>query len=157
MTDTVIYEDKFFQVISPAFPLNCREDGGHLILLKKEIINDRSDMSWQEGIGFMRISMIVGQAMYEVLEIERINYEDLGNWGIDKPQGSYMHLHFFGRSAHSIHQIRGNHLLIYPEGHNIYKGHLTPLNKEETDQLIIAVNEISKEEKYKKMAELASI
>jgi len=30
----------------------------------------------------MRISMAVGRAMYDVLGIERMNYEDLGNWGM---------------------------------------------------------------------------
>ena len=46
----------------------------------------------------MRITMIVGRAMYDVLDIERMNYEDLGNWGIDEPGGAKMHLHFFGRA-----------------------------------------------------------
>ena len=78
-----IYEDKYFQVISPDFPLNCRNDGGHLKLVKKEKATDRSDMSYQKTIDFMRISMAVGKAMYEVLGIERMNYEDLRNWGLD--------------------------------------------------------------------------
>ena len=78
-----VFEDKYFQVISPEFPLNCRNDGGHLILIKKEKVTDRSDMTYQEAIDFMRISMAVGKGMYQVLGIERMNYEDLGNWGID--------------------------------------------------------------------------
>ena len=73
-----VYEDKYFHVVSPALPLNCRDDGGHLILLKKEKVTDRSDMNYQEAIDFMRISMAVGKAMYDVLRIERMNYEDLG-------------------------------------------------------------------------------
>lgn len=36
MESKCLYEDNFFLVISPAFPLNSREDGGHLILIKKE-------------------------------------------------------------------------------------------------------------------------
>jgi hypothetical protein len=42
----------------------------------------------------MRISMAVGRAMYDVLRIERMNYEDLGNWSLDVPGGPKMHLHF---------------------------------------------------------------
>ena len=53
MANNVLYEDKYFKVINPQRPLNCREDGGHLILIKKEKVTDRSDMSWQEAIGFM--------------------------------------------------------------------------------------------------------
>ena len=37
----------------PEHPLNCREDGGHLVLEKKEKVPDRSDMTCQEAIDFM--------------------------------------------------------------------------------------------------------
>lgn len=157
METQCLYEDKYFIVISPEFPLNSREDGGHLILIKKEKVSDRSDMTMQEAIDFMRISMIVGKAMYNILKIERMNYEDLGNWGIDEPGGAKMHLHFMGRAKIQIHQIRGHHLFLYPKDHPIYKGHLNPLNKEEIDLLKLEIENISKEEKYVKMAELAEI
>ncbi len=157
MPDVIIYEDKYFKVVSPEYPLNCREDGGHLILLKKEVVNDRSELSWQEAIDFTRISMMTGRAMYEILEVERVNYEDLGNWGVDKPAGSSMHLHFFGRAKEQLHQIRGSHMMIYPEGHRIYQGHLKPLNEEEVVRLTASIDEIAREDKYRKMAELAGL
>jgi hypothetical protein len=105
----------------------------------------------------MRISMIIGKAMYNVLKIERMNYEDLGNWGIDEPGGAKMHLHFFGRAKTQIHQIRGHHMFLYPKDHPIYKGHLNPLNQVEIESLKLEIEKISKEEKYVKMAELAEI
>ena len=101
-----VYEDKYFVVIAPERPLNCRDDGGHLILLKKSPVTDRSDLDWQEAIDFMRISMAVGRAVYDVLKVERMNYEDLGNWGLDDPAGPKMHLHFFGRAREQVHQVR---------------------------------------------------
>ncbi len=154
----ILYEDKYFQVISPEFPLNSREDGGHLILIKKAKVTDRSDLTVQEAIDFMRISMIVGKAMYNVLKVERINYEDLGNWGIDEPCGAKMHLHFMGRAKIQIHQIRGQHIFLpYPKDHPIYKGHLNPLNEDEIELLKLEIQKISKEAKYIKMAELAEI
>jgi diadenosine tetraphosphate (Ap4A) HIT family hydrolase len=61
--DLTVYEDKYFHAVSPARPLNCRDDGGHLVLLKKEQVTDRSDLTCQEAIAFMRISMAVGRAM----------------------------------------------------------------------------------------------
>ena len=48
-------------------------------MIKKENVTNRSDMTYQEAIDFMRISMAVGKAMYKALGIERMNYEDLGN------------------------------------------------------------------------------
>jgi len=152
-----VFEDKYFLVISPDKPLNSREDGGHLILIKKEKVHDRSDLSLQEAIDFMRISMIVGKAMYTVLSIERMNYEDLGNWGIDEPGGAKMHLHFFGRAKIQIHQVRGQHIALFPKDHPIYQGHLNPLNEDELEKIRKEIITISKEAKYLKMAEIAGV
>ncbi len=153
----VVYEDKYFRVVTPTLPLNCRNDGGHLLLLKKDEVTDRSDMTHQEAIAFMRISMIVGRAMYDVLGIERMNYEDLGNWGIDQPSGAKMHLHFFGRSKVQIHQIRGHHISLFPKGHPIYEGHLEPFTDEDLAKLAARIRELEREPKYRKMAELAEL
>lgn len=157
MSENTIYEDKYFAVFSPPLPLNCRDDGGHLILIKKEPVRDRSDLSWQEAIDFMRISMAVGKAMYEVLGIERMNDEDLGNWGLDDPGGPKMHLHFFGRARQQAHQIRGHHIFLYPKGHPIYQGHLRSFTAEDTEALRNKVAEILTEDKYRKMAALAGV
>jgi diadenosine tetraphosphate (Ap4A) HIT family hydrolase len=151
-----VYEDKYFKVISPEFPLNCRDDGGHLILVKKEKVTDRSDMTYQEAIDFMRVSMAVGKSMYDVLGVERMNYEDLGNWGIDDPGGAKMHLHFMGRAEEQVHQIRGQHMFLYPKDHSIYKGHLKPLSEDQISDLREKINKVLKKPKYLKMAELCA-
>ena len=155
--DECVFEDQYFKVISPAFPLNCRDDGGHLMMIKKEKVTDRSDLTIEEAVDFMRLSMAVGRAMYEVLGIERMNYEDLGNWGVDDPDGAKMHLHFFGRAREEIHQIRGHHMFLYPKGHPIYSGHLKALTSEDLGRLRSRIHEILQEEKYQQMALLAGV
>jgi len=155
--DIVVYEDEYFVVLSPDHPLNCRDDGGHLIMVKKEKVTDRSDMTYRVAIDFMRVSMMVGKAMYQVLGVERVNYEDLANWGLDDPGGPKMHLHFFGRARRQIHQIRGQHISLFPKGHPIYDGHLKPFTTDEAEKLRVKIEEISHEEKYVKMAELAGL
>jgi len=157
MDDNTVYEDKYFKVISPNQALHCRDDGGHLILIKKESVHDRSDLTWQEAIDFMRISMAVGRAMYDVLDVERMNYADLGNWGLDNPGGAKMHLHFFGRAKSQMHQIRGQGMAFFPKDHPIYKGHLKHFNAEEISKLRNKVTDILKDKKYSRMAELAGI
>ena len=152
-----VYEDRYFQVVVPEFPLNCREDGGHLVVVKKIPVTDRSDMSYQESIAFMRISMVAGKAMYDVLRVERMNYEDLGNWGLDEPDGAKMHLHLFGRSHTQIHQIRGQHMFLFPKDHPIYKGHLKALSEDDEARLRTRIGELLAEPKYVKMAELAEL
>ncbi len=157
MKNSIVYEDQYFQLVSPQCPYNSREDGGHLILNKKEEVTDRSEMTYQEAIDFMRISMVVGRAMYDVLNIERMNYEDLGNWGLDTPGGAKMHLHFYGRAKVQIHQTRGEHLSLFHKGHPIYSGHLHPFSDKELQRLEERILQLEKEEKYQKMAELAGI
>lgn len=154
-SDRTVYEDKYFLVIAPERPLNCRNDGGHLILIKKSPVTDRSEFTWQEAIDFMRISMAVGRAMYDVLKIERMNYEDLGNWGLDDPGGPKMHLHFFGRARRQIHQVRGQHMALFPKDHPIYSGHLKPLTVSDVRALASRLAVIFREAKYRKMAHLA--
>lgn len=157
MQDHVVYEDNIFQVVRPALPLNSRGDGGHLVLTKRKPVSDRSDLTWQEAIDFMRISMAVGKAMYEVLNIERMNYEDLGNWGIDDSGGAKMHLHLLGRSKEQTHQIRGQHMFLYPKDHPIYQGHLESLTDDDLQSLRTKILKILREDKYQKMAELAGL
>jgi len=99
----------------------------------------------------------VGKAMYKVLGIERMNYEDLGNWGLDDPAGPKMHLHLFGRAKTQIHQIRGQHMFLYPKDHPIYKGHLHPLNNTELKRIAQEIKKIAKEPKYLQMAQIAGI
>ena len=143
--------------MSPEHPLNCSEDGGHLIMVKREGVTDRSELTYMEAIDFMRVSMLVGKAMYQVLGVERVNYEDLANWGLDDPGGPKMHLHFFGRARRQIHQIRGQHLSLFPKGHPIYDGHLKPFSEDEAERLRVQIEEISHEEKHVRMAELAGL
>ena len=157
MTEKTLYEDKYFAVISPELPLNCRDDGGHLILIKKARVTDKSDLTCEEAIDFMRISMAVGRAMYDVLGVERMNYEDLGNWSVDEPGGAKIHLHFFGRAREEIHQIRGHHMFLYPKGHKIYEGHLNPFTDDDLARLRDRIESILGEEKYKTMAQLAGV
>lgn len=157
MKDHSVYEDKYFEVISPVPALHCKDDGGHLILIKKERVHDRSDMTLQEAIDFIRVSMAVGKAMYDVLGVERMNYTDFGNLGLDDPGGSKMHLHFFGRARKQMHQVRGQSMVFFPKDHMIYKGHLIHFSNEDLTKLRDKIADILKEEKYRKMAELAGI
>jgi len=68
-----------------------------------------------------------------------------------------MHLHIFGRAKEQIHQIRGHHMFLYPKGHKIYQGHLKPFTDDEVERLRAKIEEISQEDKYVRMAELAGL
>jgi hypothetical protein len=68
-----------------------------------------------------------------------------------------MHLHFFGRARSQIHQVRGQHISLFPKGHPIYDGHIKPFKEDEAERLKVAIENISQEKKYVRMAELAGL
>src|SRR5688572_2513879 len=97
----LIYESRNFIVASADRPLIDREDGGHIIIEPKRKIVDRQQLKASEAIEFMRLTLIVGEAMKTVLSahgitIGRINYQDNGNWSVLKPEGPHFHLHIYG-------------------------------------------------------------
>lgn len=71
--------------------------------------------------------------------------------------GAKMHPHFFGRAREQMHQIRGQHIALFPKDHPIYKGHLKPLDAEQVSVLRERVAAILTEPKYVKMAALAEL
>jgi len=153
MDENCVYVDKYFKVSIPNHPFNSREDGGHLVLTLHNPVTDRSDLTVEQAINFMRVTMMVGRAMYDVLGVKRMNYEDLGN---SDPR---LHLHFFGRAHKQLYQVPGFPIaLIWPKGHPIYtSGIFDPLSQDEIDRLRDRVKELSRDEKYVRMAQLAGI
>ena len=64
---------------------------------------DRTELSPKEAIEVMRLTMVVGKSMTDVMnrrgvDIGRINYQDNGNWSVFKPEGPYFHIHLYGRA-----------------------------------------------------------
>lgn len=68
------------------------DDGGHIMITPKVRVNDRLQFPPKKAIEVMRLTMVVGQAMIKVMnehgvDIERINFQENGNWGVFKPEG----------------------------------------------------------------------
>ncbi len=45
MDSRTVFEDSYFTVAAASPPLNSRQDGGHLVLRKREPVRDRSDLT----------------------------------------------------------------------------------------------------------------
>ncbi|MBQ9011704.1 MAG: hypothetical protein IJ093_03555 [Bacilli bacterium] len=82
----IIYETKNFNVFVPDVPHISREEGGHLcISSKRDNCLSRLDLSIDEAIEFIRLSMLVGDAMTIGMknggvDVIMINYQENGNW-----------------------------------------------------------------------------
>ncbi len=125
---TLIHETENFLIDAIKRPHIDRDDGGHIIIYPKVRVDDRQQLSRELSIELMDLTIIVGQAMTTVMnrhgvDIGRINYQDNGNWSVLEPQGSYLHIHLYGRAKSAKTQKYG-HACFFPhikENPDFYK------------------------------------
>ena len=150
----IIYESKYFNVLSAEQPLVDRNDGGHIIIEPKERVSSRQDLSAKEAIELMRLTIVAGIAMEKVMsqngvDIGRINYQDNGNWSVFKPQGPHLHYHLYGRAKNAKIQKYGQTLSMpHIDDHPEYYKDLKPLIKEDINGIRNEIGELLKEEKF---------
>ena len=111
----LIYETFHFTIKALPKPHVSRADGGHIIIFPKEPVVSRWDLDQMRAKAFMRLSMLAGKALTIALNergipVERINFEDAGNWAIGTERGPRLHLHLYGRSRDSVQQVHGEAL-----------------------------------------------
>ncbi len=111
-------------------------------------------MTLNEAIDFIRISMIVGKSLYEVLpkrgiNVARINYQDNGNWKLDTPEGPTFHLHFYGRARNSIEQKHGEATRMPLKEEFKKQSGKERLNEKDIKMLKEKILEVEKSEKFK--------
>lgn len=130
---------------APTTPLNCQLDGGHLVAAPRRHIADRVQCSAREAVELMAASMLAAKAMLEILKVEKINYQEMGNWSLDTPKTAKLHIHIFGRHSHQRYQQRGESIRFYPANHPIYKQVYQPHTKEQIIALTHAMQTLSKQ------------
>ncbi len=146
----LIYSSDNFLVEAVDKPHIDRDDGGHIIIYPKVKVRDRQQLSKELAVELMMLTIVVGKAMNTVMnrhgvDIGRINYQDNGNWGVYKPEGSYLHIHLYGRAKSAKTQKYGQ-ACVFPhiEENPEYYMHSKPLNindinaiKNEIEKLLI--------------------
>lgn len=149
-----IFETENFIVESHERPHIDRNDGGHIKIYPKIRILDRQHLSPKQAIELMRLTIIVGEAMVKIMnehgvDIGRINYQDNGNWSVFKPEGSYLHIHLYGRAKSAKYHKYGEaavfpHIEKEPEFYDRFK----PLNKEDVKDIRTEIEKLFKEKKF---------
>ena len=147
-----VYETENFVVEAPEKPHISREDGGHLKIVPKERILDRTKLAPEKAKELMKLTMIVGEAMaigmnYRGVDVGRINYQDMGNWTVFKPEGSYLHIHIYGRAKSAKVQKYGDAMKLPQRGTGFYDD-FKPLNEEDAKEIQKQIEIVSKREKY---------
>ncbi len=141
-----LYSTELISISVPKTPLNCQLDGGHLVVEPHRNITDRVDCTEQEAIELMAASMLAAKAMYSVLGVEKVNYQEMGNWSLDTVQGAKLHIHIFGRHEQQRYQQRGASIRFLPANHLIYSQVYQSFNPTQISALSSAMLSIVKRE-----------
>lgn len=147
-----IFETDNFIIEAVDKPLVTRLDGGHITITPKVRVGDRTQLSPSLAKEFIRLSMIVGEAMSVALnnrgiDIGRINYQDNGNWGVFLPQGPHCHLHLYGRAKSAKFHKYGESCN-FPFMSTGFYDSFEPLNGGDIEAIREQIEIISKREKY---------
>ena len=149
-----VFESDNFIVEAVEKPHIGREDGGHIKIYPKTRMVDRQQLSSGEAIELMRLTIIVGEAMSKVMNehgvgIGRINYQDNGNWTVFKPEGSYLHIHMYGRAKSAKIQKYGQACYFpHQEEEPEFYANLKPLNDEDVKDIRSEIERLFKEDKF---------
>jgi len=146
----LIFTAEHFEITTPERPHVSRSDGGHLILNPKVPVEDRTRLSRDKAVELMKLTMVAGEAMKNVLtqrgiEIGRINYQDNGNWRHE------LHVHLYGRARGATIQVFGHPLAFPPtlEAFNEQMGNLEPLTEGDIAALKAEITRLLSSDKYR--------
>lgn len=116
---SIICETDNFIVIAATLPhvYVSREEGGHIQIKPKVPVHDRTQLSLDLATEYIFLSMVVGEALQSALgrrgiNIGLVNYQEMGNWSVFKPEGPKMHMHLFGRAIDAAIQKYGEGVLL---------------------------------------------
>lgn len=149
----LIYETKNFVVDYPEKPLVSRKDGGHIrIKVKDKSITDRTKLSPDQAVEFMRLTMVVGEAFERAMNnrgipVIKINYQDMGNWYAKDNTAPYLHMHIFGRSVDAVKQPWPEAVYLPDRKTGFYDG-FEALAVEDQIEISKEIESIFKQQKY---------
>jgi len=152
--DGIIWETENMSLVAHKKPHVSREEGGHIKIVLKNPISDRTKVDPKIAIEVMRLSMVAGEAMTLVMEkngikLERINYQDNGNWAPMFGRDNVMHVHLYGRTGAEKIQKRYPSALYFPDPSNEeYYKDFKPITDEDCESIRVEMERIFKEDKY---------
>ena len=146
----LIFEAVHFDIIAPVHPHVARGDGAHMVINPRHAVEDRTQLTREQAIELVKLTMVAGEAMKTVLtrhgiDIGRINYQDNGNWRHE------LHVHLYGRARSARRQPWG-HFLSFPPTRDAFMagmGDLEPLHAEDIVALGAEIGRLLETEKYR--------
>ena len=130
----MIYEARHFVLRTLDQPHVSRSEGGHIVIDPKVVVEDRTQLSREQAIELIKLTMVSGEAMKTVLSrkginIGRINYQDNGNWRAE------LHVHLYGRAQGATLQPFG-HALAFPPTREAFRKEMGKLEALREDDIV---------------------
>lgn len=150
----IIHESENFFVEAVEKPHVDRNDGGHIKIYPKVRVLDRQQLTPKQAVELTRLTIIVGQAMTKIMndhgvDIGRLNYQDNGNWTVLKPEGSYLHIHLYGRAKSAkIHKYGQACFFPHRDQNPEYYENFKPLNDEDIRDIKTEIEKLLNTEKF---------
>ncbi len=151
--ENIIFETANYIIQTPEKPFIDRLEGGHIRILPKFEISDRTKLTSEQAKEYIKLSMIVGEAMKiglgkQGIDIGIVNYQDMGNWSVFKPEGPTMHMHIFGRAKTATKQKYGEAVLL-PQRETGFYDSFKKLTDEDTAVIKKEIERLLDSDKYK--------
>lgn len=147
-----IYETENFYIQAAKRPYVDREEGGHLYLFPKVDVRDRTKLSPELAIEYTKLSMIAGEALVSGMarrgiDIGIVNYQDMGNWSVFKPEGPALHMQIYGRAKTATVQKYGDAVSL-PHRETGFYDSFQPLDEKDIAEIKADINALLRTAKY---------
>lgn len=151
----IIASTETFVVEVPERPFVSREEGGHLRIMSKIKVKDRTELSNEQAIEYTLLSMAIGKALERAMtergvEIGNVNWQEMGNWSVYKPGGILLHMHVFGRAKTAVRQKYGEAMQL-PFRETGFYDTFEKLDAQDVVVVKRALAEVLAEEKYRSL------
>lgn len=149
----LIYETDNFILETREKPFIDRAEGGHIRIMSKINVPDRTKLTPEQAIEYMKLSMVAGEALTCVMkkqgiDIGIVNYQEMGNWSVFRPEGVTMHMHIFGRAKTATIQKYGEAVLL-PRRESGFYDKFEPLNDNDIKEMQKEIERLLSTEKYR--------
>jgi len=148
-----IYETDDFYIQAASRPFVDRAEGGHLYVFPKEHFRDRTQLPPRLAVEYMKLTMVAGEALKSAMTrrgvpIGIVNYQDMGNWGVFKPEGPSLHTQIYGRATTATIQKYGDAVQL-PHRETGFYDTFMPLSEDDVKEIRADIEVLLQSEKYK--------
>jgi diadenosine tetraphosphate (Ap4A) HIT family hydrolase len=148
-----IYVTENFYIQAASRPFIDKSEGGHVYIFPKIPVRDRTQLSPKLAIEYMKLSMVVGEALKSAMsrrgvDIGIVNYQDMGNWGVFKPEGPTLHMQIYGRAVTATIQKYGDAVQL-PHRETGFYDRFKPLDDNDIEEIRADIEMLLQTEKYK--------